>query len=140
MSLGVNVAVKLAAMAAKALYGSGFDIEIIERHHNQKLDAPSGTAKWLADSIFDAIGPKTPIHDRTSSLQKRGRDEIGIHSVRGGTIVGDHTVILAGPDEVIEIKHSALSREAFARGALAAAKFTAVQGPGLYTMDELINS
>jgi len=139
MSLGVNIAVKLAAIAAKALNNYDFDIEILERHHNQKLDAPSGTARWLADSIFDAIGEKQVVYDRSETLAKRGKEQVGIHSIRGGTIVGDHTVIFAGPDETIEIKHSALSRDAFARGVLAAAVFTARQAPGLYVMDDLIN-
>ena len=139
MALGVNIAVKLAAIAAKALDNHDFDIEIVERHHNQKLDAPSGTAKWLADSIFDAIGGREIVHDRSQALAKRDKNQVGMHSIRGGSIIGDHAVIYAGSDETIEIKHSALSRDAFARGVLAAVAFTARQSAGLYGMDDIIN-
>lgn len=139
-SLGINLVRALIQTAAKSLNPAGFDIEIVERHHNQKLDAPSGTANWLAEGIYDAIGPKKAVFDRTGERRKRDENEIGIHSIRGGTIVGDHLIIFAGPDEVIEIKHSALSREAFARGTLIAAKFTAARQPGLYTMDDVINA
>ena len=139
MSLGVNLMAGLVKTATKALNGVGFDIEIIERHHSQKIDAPSGTAKLLADSIFEAIGPRPMVYDRSPLLAKRGAGEIGIHSIRGGNITGDHTVLFAGPEEIIEIKHSALSRKVFAQGALAAAKFIAARPAGLYTMDDLIN-
>jgi 4-hydroxy-tetrahydrodipicolinate reductase len=137
MSLGVNLAAKLAGTAAKALANAGFDIEITERHHNQKLDAPSGTAILLANSITSAIGEQNMVCGR-SGMGKRQPGEIGIHAICGGTIVGEHTVIFAGPDEIIEIKHAALSREVFARGALAAAKFIANQSAGLYNMDNLL--
>ena len=136
MSLGINLTAKFAQMAAKALDGT-FDIEIIERHHNQKLDAPSGTAKLLADAVTGTIGPRDVVCGR-NGLQKRTHGEIGIHSIRGGTIVGEHTIIFAGPDEIIEIKHAAVSREVFARGALRAASFIATKPPGLYTMDDLL--
>ncbi|MCL2397285.1 MAG: 4-hydroxy-tetrahydrodipicolinate reductase [Defluviitaleaceae bacterium] len=139
MSLGVNLAAKLARTTAKALDGKGFDIEIIERHHNQKLDAPSGTAVLLADSITSAIGEQNMVYGR-HGLRKRAPNEIGIHAIRGGTVVGEHTVIFAGHDEVIEIKHAALSREVFARGALVAAKFITGKPPGLYTMDDLLEN
>lgn len=138
MSLGVNLAAKLARTAAKALQGSGFDIEIVERHHNQKLDSPSGTANMLAQSIASAIGEQNMVYGR-SGMDKRKPGDIGMHAIRGGTIVGEHTVIFAGPDEIIEIKHAALSREVFARGALAAAKFIAIKPPGLYNMDNLLD-
>jgi len=139
MSLGVNLLKSLAAKAAKILYGSGFDIEIVERHHNQKLDAPSGTAAVLAQTVNEALGGNMrPIYDRTGAREKRSRDEIGIHSVRGGTIVGDHSVIFAGRDEVIELSHSAGSRQVFVVGALNAAKFMAGRKSGLYGMDDLV--
>jgi len=134
MSLGVGIAARLAATAATAL--KGFDIEIIEKHHNQKLDAPSGTANLLADAIMAATGQKPQKHGRTG-MEKRGEGEIGFHSIRGGTIVGEHSVIFAGPDEIIEIKHSALSRRVFARGAITAANLIAAKDPGLYNWSVL---
>jgi len=141
MSLGVNVISKLAAQAAKTLNAAGFDIEIIEAHHNQKLDAPSGTAVLLADAINEALGGKMKyVYDRSTYLQKRGADEIGMSAIRGGSIVGEHTVILAGQGEVVEITHRALSREIFARGAVAAAEFIKNKPAGLYTMDDLISN
>jgi len=136
MSLGVNLAVKFVRDAAKIL-GADFDIEIIEKHHNQKIDAPSGTAVLLANNITDVMGARKQVHGR-SGFAKRENGEIGIHSIRGGTIVGEHSVIFAGPDEIIEIKHAALSRDAFARGAIVAAEFITGQKPGLYTMNELL--
>ncbi|MCL2753700.1 MAG: 4-hydroxy-tetrahydrodipicolinate reductase [Defluviitaleaceae bacterium] len=140
MSLGVNLVSKLAQTATKALDGANFDIEIIEAHHNQKLDAPSGTGLLLAQSINAAADGKYKfVFDRSHALQKRCPDEIGISAIRGGTIVGEHTIIFAGPDEVIEITHKAASREIFARGALKAAQFIAEKKPGLYTMDDLLN-
>ncbi|MBE7010861.1 MAG: 4-hydroxy-tetrahydrodipicolinate reductase [Ruminococcaceae bacterium] len=139
-SLGVNLICELAKKAARFL-GDGFDIEIIERHHNQKLDAPSGTALAIADSINEAL--ETPAHyvyDRHSVRKKREKSEIGIHAVRGGTIVGDHTVIFAGNNEVIELKHSAASREIFATGAVKAGIFMAGKAPGYYNMSDLIDA
>ena len=141
MSLGVSLLKSLVEKAARILYGSGFDIEIIERHHNQKLDAPSGTAEMLARAANEALGGGLrPVYDRTGNNEKRSRGEIGIHAVRGGTIVGDHTVIFAGRDEVVELSHSARSKEIFAVGALRAAKFLAGKASGMYGMDDLIGS
>lgn len=139
MSLGVNVLMDLVRRAA-ALLGEDFDVEIQERHHRRKLDAPSGTALMLAHAAASAL-PYEPEHvyDRHSVRRPRDRREIGISSLRGGTIVGDHTVVFAGRDEVIEISHHAASREVFAAGAVKAAKFLAgVDGPGLYDMSHLI--
>ncbi len=139
MSLGVNVLMDLVRRAA-ALLGEDFDVEIQERHHRRKLDAPSGTALMLAHAAASAL-PYEPEHvyDRHSVRRPRDRREIGISSLRGGTIVGDHTVVFAGRDEVIEISHHAASREVFAAGAVKAAKFLAgVDRPGLYDMSHLI--
>lgn len=138
MSLGVNLIMDLVARAAKFLQNN-FDIEIIEKHHNQKLDAPSGTALAIADNISRAIDYSPEYtYDRHSVRKKRDKKEIGIHSVRGGTIVGEHSVIFAGTDEVIEIKHSATSKEVFAVGAVSAAEFLADKTPGLYSMKDLV--
>ncbi len=140
MSLGINLVVSLVKKAAKVLEGN-FDIEIIEKHHNQKLDAPSGTALLLADAINSVLqNKKEYTYDRHSQRKKRNANEIGIHSVRGGTIVGEHSVIFAGTDEIIEINHSALSKDIFGTGALKAAKFIYNKAPGLYTMDHLIQA
>jgi len=138
MSLGVNLMIQLVKSAVKTLYGS-YDIEIIEKHHNQKVDAPSGTALAIADAINSAIAPNHMkyVYDRHSTNQKRTKDEIGIHSVRGGTITGEHSVIFAGNDEIIEIKHTALSKSLFAEGALKAATFLYDKEPGLYCMQDL---
>jgi len=139
-SLGVNLICELAKKAARFL-GDGFDIEIVERHHNQKLDAPSGTALAIADSINEALdAPAQYVYDRHSVRKKREKTEIGIHAVRGGTIVGDHTVIFAGNNEVIELKHSAASREIFATGAVKAGIFMAGKAPGFYNMSDLIEA
>ena len=138
MSLGVNLMLELCKIATRVL-GRDFDIEIIEKHHNQKIDAPSGTAFMLADEI--AAQFETPPRyefDRHSKRQKRTREEIGLHAVRGGTIVGEHDVLFAGRDEIITISHSARSKEIFATGALNAALFLCGKKPGLYTMAELI--
>ena len=128
-------------MAVKTLYGS-FDIEIIEKHHNQKVDAPSGTALAIADAINAAISPNHMkyVYDRHSSNQKRTRDEIGLHAIRGGTITGEHTVLFAGNDELLEIKHTALSKGLLAEGALKAATFLHKKEPGLYRMQDIFNS
>ncbi|MBQ4146040.1 MAG: 4-hydroxy-tetrahydrodipicolinate reductase [Clostridia bacterium] len=140
MSLGVNLLIDLVCRASKILENN-FDIEIIEKHHNQKLDAPSGTALAIADAISNTISyPAEYIYDRHSVRKKRDKKEIGIHAVRGGTIVGEHSVIFAGTDEVIELKHSATSKEVFAVGAVKAAEFLTKQNAGLYAMKDLINS
>ena len=141
MSLGINVLLSLVKQAAAAL-GGGYDVEIVERHHRRKLDAPSGTALMLADAVSSAL-PYDPeyVYDRHSVRKARDRKEIGISSVRGGTIVGDHAVVFAGPDEVIEITHHAASRSIFAAGALEAARFLAgVEEPGLYDMSDLLKA
>ncbi len=139
MSLGINLLMKLVRDAARTLEPAGFDIELVEKHHNQKLDAPSGTALALADSINDELGNKyNYVYDRSQRRQARDSKEIGISAVRGGTIVGDHDVIFAGEDEVITISHSAYSRAVFGKGAIAAAKFLAGKEPGLYTMSDVI--
>ena len=141
MSLGVNLLVDLAKKAASVLYDGGFDIEIIEKHHNQKLDAPSGTAIMLANGINDELNNVlSPEYDRHSKRAKRPRNEIGIHAVRGGNIVGEHEVIFAGRDEIITLSHSARSKEVFAVGAFNAARFIADLCPGLYSMQDLINA
>ena len=139
MSLGVNVLLDLVKKAASVL-GLDYDVEIVERHHHRKVDAPSGTALMIADAAASAL-PYEPeyVYDRHNVRQPRGPHEIGISAVRGGTIVGDHTVIFAGRDEVIELSHHAASREVFASGAVRAAKFlTGVQAPGLYDMSYLV--
>lgn len=137
MSLGINVITDLAKKAAVIL--GGFDIEIIEKHHNQKLDAPSGTALMIADAISSAAVNKPEyIYDRHKEKKIRAENEIGIHSVRGGTIIGEHEIIFAGRNEVITISHSAESREMFANGALSAAWYMVKKPCGLYNMDNLI--
>lgn len=138
MSLGVNLMLKLAKQAASLLYGD-FDIEIVEKHHNRKLDAPSGTAIMLADGISDVL-PEKPkyVYDRHARRMKRDKAEIGISSIRGGTIVGEHEVIFAGNNEIIEIRHTAMSRDIFAVGALRAAQFVIGKAPELYNMDDLV--
>ena len=139
MSLGVNLLMKLLQDAAKVLAPEGFDMEIVERHHNQKVDAPSGTAIALADSLKEALEEDYAyVYDRSGQRKKRDSHEIGISAVRGGTIVGEHEVIFAGEDEVIEFKHTAYSKALFAKGAVAAAKFLAGKGPGRYDMSDVI--
>jgi len=141
LSLGINLLENMLGRATKLLYDAGFDIEIIEKHHNQKLDAPSGTAYLLADAVNQALGNKMQyVHDRSQTRNKRGRNEIGIHALRGGSIVGEHNVVFAGQNEVIELTHIAGSRDVFAVGAISAAQFVKGKPPGLYTMQELINS
>jgi len=138
MSLGVNLLIDLVSRAAKILENN-FDIEIIEKHHNQKLDAPSGTALAIADAISDTVSYEAEYtYDRHSVRKKRDKREIGIHAVRGGTIVGEHEVLFAGTDEVISVKHTATSKEVFAVGALRAAIYLTEQKPGLYAMKDLI--
>ncbi len=139
MSIGVNLISELAAKAARVLEGS-FDIEIVEAHHNQKIDAPSGTALMLADSVSDALTEKPKYEfDRHSKRAKREKNEIGIHSIRGGTIVGEHEIIFAGRDEIIKISHSARSKELFAVGAVNAAVFLKGKPAGLYSMKQLVD-
>ena len=139
MSLGINLLLKLLKDAAKVLGNAGYDIELVERHHNQKLDAPSGTALALADSVNEALdGAYHYVYDRSQVRQKRDSREIGISAVRGGTIVGEHEVIFAGTDEVIEFKHTAYSRNVFAKGAVEAAKFLKDREPGMYDMGDVI--
>ena len=138
MSLGINVLLKLLKSVTGTLYGNGFDIEIVEKHHNQKLDAPSGTALALADVMKDELDDISYNLDRTKVRKKRERNEIGISAVRGGTIVGEHEVIFAGTDEVIEIKHTAYSRAIFAKGAISAAKFLKGKSAGKYNMSDVI--
>ena len=139
MSLGINLLLKLVKEAVRVLAAADFDIEILEKHHNRKLDAPSGTALALADSINEAMESQYHyVYDRSSRRQKRDPREIGIQSVRGGSIVGEHDVIFAGQDEVITISHTAYSRAIFAKGAVAAAKFLAGKTSGLYDMADVI--
>ena len=139
MSLGINLLLKLLKNAANVLGPAGYDIELVERHHNQKLDAPSGTALALADSINDALGNEYEyVYDRSQVRQKRDKKEIGISAVRGGTIVGEHEVIFAGTDEVIEFKHTAYSRSVFAKGAIEAAKYLAGKPAGMYDMSDVV--
>ncbi|MBQ8148520.1 MAG: 4-hydroxy-tetrahydrodipicolinate reductase [Lachnospiraceae bacterium] len=139
MSLGINTIMKLLQDAAKVFAPAGYDIEIVEKHHNLKLDAPSGTAIALADSINEAMDHQYEyIYDRSQRREKRDAKELGISAVRGGTIVGEHEVIFAGTDEVIEIKHTAYSKAVFAKGAVEAAKFLAGKPVGLYNMSDVI--
>lgn len=139
MSLGINLMLHLVRRAA-AVLGADFDIEIVERHHRRKVDAPSGTALMIADAAAQSCGHETEyVFERHSVRHPRDKKEIGISAVRGGTIVGEHEIIFAGHDEIMEIKHTALSREIFAQGALEAAKFmAAVKEPGLYDMSALV--
>jgi 4-hydroxy-tetrahydrodipicolinate reductase len=139
MSVGINLVLELVKKAADSLYGD-FDIEIVEKHHNQKVDAPSGTALMIADAINETINNEGEyVYERASVKKKRKKEEIGMHAIRGGTIVGEHEVIFAGPDEIIEIKHTALSRNLFAHGAIRAARFLHNQPPGLYSMKNVIS-
>ncbi len=138
MSLGINLLVELAKKAT-AVLGNQFDIEIVEKHHNQKIDAPSGTAIMLADAINDVMDNTCQyVYDRHSRRQKREKNEIGIHAIRGGTIVGEHEVIFAGRDEVITLSHSATSKEVFAVGSVNAAVFISGKKSGLYNMSDLV--
>ncbi|MBP3325842.1 MAG: 4-hydroxy-tetrahydrodipicolinate reductase [Coprococcus sp.] len=139
MSLGINTLMKLLKDAANVFAPAGYDIEIVEKHHNQKLDAPSGTAIALADAINEARDNEYEyVYDRSQVRQKRGKKELGISAVRGGTIVGEHEVFFAGIDEVIEFKHTAYSKSVFAKGAVEAAKFLKGKEPGMYDMADVI--
>lgn len=140
MSIGINLLCELSKSAVRVL-GEQFDVEIVEKHHNQKIDAPSGTALMLADAISaERECESRYVYERHSVRQKRAREEIGIHSIRGGTIVGEHDVIFAGRDEVITLSHHAASKEVFAVGAVNAAVFLASQGAGLYDMKDLLRA
>lgn len=136
MSLGVNVLLKLVKEASKLL--NGFDIEIIEKHHNKKVDAPSGTALMIANAIKEVIPSINYNYGRYGRDAKRNENEIGIHAVRGGTIVGEHTAIFAGLDDIIKIKHTAQSKDIFANGSITAAKYLVKQSPGYYNMDDML--
>ena len=139
MSLGINTLMELLKKAATVFAPAGFDMEIVEKHHNQKLDAPSGTALALADSMNEALDEAyTYKYDRSQERKKRDPYEIGISAVRGGNIVGEHEVIFAGQDEVIEFKHTAYSKAVFAKGAVEAAKFLHGKGAGHYDMADVI--
>ncbi len=139
MSLGINTLLKLVQDAARVLAAAGFDMEIVEKHHRLKVDAPSGTALALADSLNEAMDSKYHyVYDRSQKREKRDDKEIGISAVRGGTIVGEHEVIFAGQDEVIEFKHTAYSKAIFGKGAVEAAKFIAGKPAGRYDMSDVI--
>ena len=138
MSLGINLLVNLAKKAA-AVLGDRFDIEIVEKHHNQKIDAPSGTAIMLANAVNEVFNDtKHCVYDRHSQRKKREKSEIGMHSIRGGTIVGEHDVIFAGNDEVITLSHSAASKRVFAEGSVNAAVFLKDQPAGMYDMQMML--
>lgn len=136
MSLGVNILLKLVKEAAKNL--ANFDIEIIEKHHNKKVDSPSGTAVMIANAVKEIREQSEFIYGRHGRTGKRQQNEVGIHAVRGGTIVGEHSAIFAGNDEILEINHSARSKNVFAEGAIAAAKYLVNQEPGFYNMDDML--
>lgn len=139
MSLGINLLLSLVSKAADVL-GDDFDIEIIEKHHNKKIDAPSGTAYMIANKINEVFdNNKVYTFGRNTKTNRRAPKEIGIHAVRGGTIVGEHSILFAGLDENLEIKHSASSKNVFAKGALVAAKFIVLKDKGLFNMDDIIN-
>lgn len=139
MSLGVNLLIELAKQATKVL-GNDFDIEIVEKHHNQKVDAPSGTAIMIADGIAEEL-EKEPqyVYDRHAYRRKRDKNEIGIHAIRGGTIVGEHDVIFAGHDEVVTISHQSQSKELFSTGAINAAIFIVGKSAGMYNMSMMLS-
>lgn len=139
MSLGVNVLIDLLRKAVNSL--PGFDIEIIEKHHNKKVDSPSGTARMLADAANEELdGQMKFVHGREGKDTKRTPDEIGVHAVRGGSIVGEHTVIFAGIDEIVEIKHTAMSKKIFAVGSVRAAHYMTGKPAGLYSMSDLFSA
>ncbi|HOO62160.1 MAG TPA: 4-hydroxy-tetrahydrodipicolinate reductase, partial [Bacillota bacterium] len=138
MSLGINVLIRLVNEAAAKLYPD-FEIEIVEEHHNRKLDAPSGTALMIADEINETLDHQMDyVYDRQSVRRKRANNEIGIHSIRGGNIVGEHKVMFIGGEEIMTISHSAQTRDVFARGAISAARFMCDKEPGIYSMKELL--
>ncbi len=137
MSLGINVLIELCKKAT-SVFSNQFDVEIIEKHHNTKIDAPSGTALMIADAIGEVLPDKQYVYDRHSYRKKRDKNEIGIHSVRGGNIVGEHEVIFAGHDEVVSIKHEAFSKDVFAVGAVNAAIFIKDKQPSMYQMSDML--
>ena len=140
MSMGINTIMKVLKSVTKVLADANFDIEIVERHHNQKVDAPSGTAIALANVINEALNNEYDyIYDRSQIREKRNKKEIGLSAVRGGTIVGEHEIIFAGTDEVIEIKHTAYSKAIFAKGAIQGAKYLVTKAPGLYDMSKVVD-
>lgn len=140
MSMGINTLMKILRLATEVLGDRGYDIEIVEKHHNQKVDAPSGTALALADCINQVLNNEYDYtYDRSTKREKRPKKEIGLSAVRGGTIVGEHEVIYAGIDEVIEIKHTAYSKAVFAKGAIDAAKFLVGKEAGMYNMADVID-
>ena len=128
---------KIVKEVAKEFYSNGYDIELIEKHHNQKIDAPSGTAKLLYDVIQEDIQEVKPVYDRTQVHHKREKNEVGIQSIRAGTIFGEHSVIFAGYDEIIEVKHTALSKEVFVQGAISACEAIVDKENGLFTLKNL---
>jgi 4-hydroxy-tetrahydrodipicolinate reductase len=138
MSIGINLIIEMSRRAAKTL-GVDFDIEIIEKHHNKKLDAPSGTALMIAEELAATRDGAEFVYDRQSVRRERSKNEIGIHSVRGGTIVGEHEVIFAGNNEIVTLSHTATSREIFANGATKAAEFIVGKPSGMYDMSDVIN-
>ena len=139
MSYGVNALLKILKEVSPLFAAAGFDIEIVEKHHNQKLDAPSGTAMALADSINESLSNEYEyVYDRSTRREKRPVKEIGISAIRGGTIVGDHDVIFAGKDEVVTLSHRAYSRAVFGKGAIEAAKFLAGKSAGMYDMADVL--
>ena len=141
MSLGINTIIEMLKTATSVFVPNGFDVEIVEQHHHNKLDAPSGTALALADAVNDAAdGQFEYVYDRSQVRQKRGTKELGISAVRGGSIPGTHDVIFAGQDEVIEVRHIAYSRSIFGNGAVSAAKFLADKEPGMYDMSDVIKA
>ena len=141
MSMGVNTLMELLAQAVRVLAPAGYDMEIVEKHHNQKVDAPSGTALALADVMNEAMDHAYEYkYDRSKEQKKREKNEIGISAVRGGTIVGEHEIIFAGTDEVIEFKHTAYSKAIFGKGAVEAAKFLNGKPAGMYDMQDVIRS
>lgn len=138
MSVGINLLLSLVKKAASTLYPE-FDIEVIEKHHNQKLDSPSGTALMIADAMKDELNDNIDyVHGRHTKTEKRTQTEIGIHAVRAGGIYGEHTALFASNNEIVEIKHTALTREVFADGAIKAAKFLVTKSSGFYTMGDVI--
>ena len=139
MSIGINLLIELCRTASETL-GLAFDVEVVEKHHNQKLDAPSGTALMIADAIAETREESEYVYDRHSVRKKREPSEIGMHSIRGGTIVGEHEVIFAGNQEMITISHTAMSREIFAGGALRAASYLVGKKPGMYSMSDMIRN
>lgn len=139
MSIGINLLMKTLKEVAPVLAAAGFDIEILEKHHNQKVDAPSGTALALADAVNESLGNEYHYkYDRTAERVKRDKKEIGIQAIRGGSIVGEHDVIFAGQDEVVTFRHTAYSKAIFAKGAVQGAKFLAGKAPGMYDMADVI--